>query len=41
MFVKKGTDFLPRISLKELEKLYYSEKNAKAKLRLQSAILTK
>ena len=41
MFVKKGTDFLPRISLKELEKLYYSEKNAKAKLRLQCAILRK
>jgi transposase len=41
MFVKKGTDFLPRISLKELEKLYHSENYAKAKLRLQCAILRK
>ena len=41
MFVKKGTDFLPRISSKELEKLYHSENNAKAKLRLQCAILRK
>jgi len=41
MFVKKGTDFLPRISLKVLEKLYHSENNVKAKLRLQCAILRK
>jgi len=41
MFVKKGIDFLPRISLKKLEKLYNSEKNVKSKLRLQCAILRK
>ena len=41
MFVKKGNDFLPRISLKEIEKLYHQEKNAKSKIRLQCAILRK
>ena len=41
MFVKKGNDFLPRNSLHELEKLYHSENNTKAKLRLQCAILRK
>ena len=41
MFVKKGVDFLPKISLKKLEKLYNQEKNAKAKIRLQCAILRK
>ncbi len=41
MFVKKGTDFLPRVSLKKLEKLYSKERNAKAKIRLQCAILRK
>ena len=41
MFVKKGVDFLPRISLKEIEKLYHREKNAKSKIRLQCAILRK
>jgi transposase len=41
MFVKKGVDFLPKISLKRLEKLYDSEKNAKSKIRLQCAILRK
>ena len=41
MFVKKGVDFLPKISLRKLEKLYHSENNAKAKLRLQCAILRK
>lgn len=41
MFVKKGTDFLPRISLKKLEKKYNKEKNAKSKIRLQCAILRK
>lgn len=41
MFVKKGTDFLPRISLKKLENIYHSESNAKSKLRLQCAILRK
>ena len=41
MFVKKGDNFLPKSSLKVLENLYHSEKNAKAKLRLQCAILRK
>jgi transposase len=41
MFVKKGIDFLPKASLKKLEKLYHLEDNAKAKLRLQCAILRK
>lgn len=41
MFVKKGVDFLPKISLKSLEKLYFSERNVKSKLRLQCAILRK
>src|SRR3989338_4942673 len=41
MFVKKGVDFLPNVSLKSLENLYHIEKNAKSKLRLQCAILRK
>ena len=41
MFVKKGVDFLSRVSLKEIEKFYNGEKNAKAKIRLQCAILRK
>ena len=41
MFVKKGVDFLPNVSLKNLENLYHIEKNAKSKLRLQCAILRK
>jgi transposase len=41
MFVKKGDAFLVSISLKELEDAYSAEKNAKAKLRLQCAILRK
>lgn len=41
MFVKRGVDFLPRVSLKEIEKCYDAEKNAKAKIRLQCAILRK
>lgn len=41
MFVKKGNDFLPKVSLKKLEKLYHAEINAKSKLRLQCAILRK
>lgn len=41
MFVKKGNDFLPKVSLKKLEKLYHTEINAKSKLRLQCAILRK
>ena len=41
MFVKKGVDFLPRVSLKELENKYNAEKNSKSKIRLQCAILRK
>ncbi len=41
MFVKKGIDFLPKISIKEIEKLYHQEKNIKSKIRLQCAILRK
>ena len=41
MFVKKGVDFLQRVSLKKIEKFYNAEKNAKAKIRLQCAILRK
>ena len=41
MYVKKGVDFLPKISLKKLESLYGEEKNAKSKIRLQCAILRK
>src|SRR3989344_6531799 len=41
MFVKKGTDFLPKISLKNIEKKYNKEKNVKSKIRLQCAILRK
>lgn len=41
MFVKKGVDFLPKISLRKIENLYHQEKNAKAKIRLQCAILRK
>ena len=41
MFVKKGVGFLPRISLRKIEKLYHQEKNAKSKIRLQCAILRK
>lgn len=41
MFVKKGTAFLVGVSLKELDDLYSREKNAKAKIRLQCAILRK
>ena len=41
MFVKKGADFLPKISLKRLEKWYNQEKNVKSKIRLQCAILRK
>ena len=41
MFVKKGTNFLPNVSLKSIENLYHLEKNAKSKLRLQCAILRK
>jgi len=41
MFVKKGIEFLPKLSLKELEKRYKEENNAKSKIRLQCAILRK
>src|SRR3989338_7982148 len=41
MFVKKGIDFLSKISLKEIERLYHQERNAKSKIRLQCAILRK
>lgn len=41
MSVKKGKEFLPDISLKQLENTYAQEKNAKAKIRLQCAILRK
>lgn len=39
--IKKGDEFLPSISKNELKKLYNSEKNSKAKLRLLSALLRK
>ena len=41
MFVKKGVDFLQKISLNKIEKLYHQESNAKSKIRLQCAILRK
>ena len=41
MFVKKGNNFLPKISLNKIERLYHQEKNVKSKIRLQCAILRK
>lgn len=41
MFVAKGNGFLPNVSLEVLEEKYSQEKNAKAKIRLQCAILRK
>jgi len=41
MFVAKGNGFLPNVSLEKLEEKYTQEKNAKAKIRLQCAILRK
>lgn len=41
MYVKKGVLFLSGVSLEKLEKLYSVEKNTKAKIRLQCAILRK
>lgn len=41
MFVAKGNCFLPNISLEVIEERYTQEKNAKAKIRLQCAILRK
>ena len=41
MYVAKGNQFLQNISLAELEKKYNNETNAKAKIRLQCAVLRK
>ena len=41
MFVAKGNGFLSNVFLKTLEEKYAQEKNAKAKIRLQCAILRK
>lgn len=41
MFVTKGNGFLPNVSLDKIEEKYTQEKNAKAKIRLQCAILRK
>lgn len=41
MFTAKGSQFLSNVSLKKIEELYSSERNAKAKIRLQCAILRK
>ena len=41
MFVAKGNLFLPSLSLKVLEEKYSSESDAKAKIRLQIAVLRK
>lgn len=41
MFVAKGGDFLPEVSLRELQALFSDEKNPKAKIRLQCAFLRK
>src|SRR3990167_3425021 len=41
MLNKKRVDFMRNISLKKLENPYHKEKNAKAKIRLQCAILRK
>jgi len=41
MFVEKGADFLPNLSLKKLEKFYEKEENAESKMRLQCASLRK
>ena len=41
MYVAKGYGFLPTVSLEVLEEKYAQEKNAKAKIRLQCAILRK
>lgn len=39
--VPKGENFLSRLNLKEVETLYKKEKNSKAKIRLQAAVLRK
>lgn len=41
MYVGKGNAFLSTVSLRELESRYHKEKNAKAKIRLQCAVLRK
>ena len=41
MYVKKGNEFLPNISIGSLEQKYNIETNAKAKIRLQCAVLRK
>jgi len=41
MYVAKGNSFLIKISLEELERKYNEEQNAKAKIRLQCAVLRK
>ena len=41
MYVKKGSEFLLNFSLEQIEKKYNEEKNAKAKIRLQCALLRK
>lgn len=41
MYVKKAGAFLGRVSLHELEGMYFSEANPKVKLRLQCAVLRK
>lgn len=41
MYVKRGSEFLPNISLMRLEEKYNKETNAKAKIRLQCSILRK
>ncbi|MDO8095136.1 MAG: winged helix-turn-helix domain-containing protein [Candidatus Brocadiales bacterium] len=41
MYVAKGNSFLPDFSLKNLENKYAQEANAKAKTRLQCAVLRK
>lgn len=41
MYVKKGNEFLPNISLEKLEEKYNQETNAKSKIRLQCAVLRK
>lgn len=41
MFVEKGELFLAGVSLERLERLYAVEKHAKAKIRLQCAVLRK
>lgn len=41
MYVKKGSEFLLNFSIGQIDKKYNEEKNAKAKIRLQCALLRK